>query len=269
MSGWVDIPDVAGAFAGGRLRCRPAPFILVVSSSPTPVRTEREHTQEARGHALIVTRHTPSVEVLAIMLAKIEHETLPRAVSRAVHRAEARILESPGWVSEEIKRIAAEQAATLPTEVPTRDLFRCVPASTVQRHMASDEWRRTSPDAYRRAATASGDPASFVRSTIPSGTVVFPADRSWLIDAAGVVDLSSDELQDRLEMRPDRRPPFLVFHLTPERMVAAGVRIRRPNALDAAASQQPQWTPAGLAIGTEYVDLDVRIEAVEEILWKP
>ncbi len=70
-------------------------------------------------------------------------------------------------------------------------------------------------------------------------------------------------------MRPDRRPPFVLFRLTPERMAAAGMRIRRPNALDAAASQQPQWNPAGLAIGAEYVDLDVPIEAVEEILWKP
>ncbi|MCA1703013.1 MAG: hypothetical protein LC808_06960 [Actinobacteria bacterium] len=203
------------------------------------------------------------------MFVKILHESLPPAMSRAVHRAEARLLESPGWVLEEIKRIAAEHAAALPTVVPMHDLFRCVPASTVQRHMASDEWRSVSPDAYRRAATVSGDPASFVRSTIPPGSVVFPADRSWLIDAASVVDLSSEELRERLEMGPDRRPPFVVFHLTPERMAAAGVRIRRPNALDAAASQQPQWNPAGLALGAEYVDLDVRIEAVEEMLWKP
>lgn len=203
------------------------------------------------------------------MLAKIEHEALPEAAKRAVHRAEARITESPGWVLEEIKRIAAELAATLPTEAPSNDLFRCVPASTVQRHMANDEWRSTSPEAYLRAATASGEPGAFIRSTIPAGKVIFPADRSWLIDAPIVVDLESDELRDRLEMRPDRRPPFVVFCLTSGRMAAAGVRTRRPNALDAAASQQPQWNPAGLAVGTEYVDLDVPIEAVEEILWKP
>jgi hypothetical protein len=209
------------------------------------------------------------VEDLATMLAKIQHEPLPEATKRAVRHAEARISESPGWVLEEIRRITGKHAATLPTEIPFHDLFRCVPASTVQRHMASDEWRSTSADAYIQAATSSGEPGAFVRSTIPPGKVIFPAERSWLIEAPMLVDLESDELRERLEMRPDRRPPFVLFHLTPQRMAAVGVRIRRPNALDAAASQQPQWNPAGLAVGAEYVDLDVPIEAVEEILWKP
>ena len=46
------------------------------------------------------------------------------------------------------------------------------------------------------------EPGGFIRSTIPAGKVIFPADRSWLIDAPIVVDLESDELHDRLEMRP-------------------------------------------------------------------
>lgn len=99
--------------------------------------------------------------------------------------------------------------------------------------------------------------------------MVFPAKQSWLIDAPVLVSLASEELWERLEMRPDRRPPFVLFRLTPKRMAAAGVRVRRPNALDAAASQQPQWNPTELSVGAEYVDLDVKIEAVEEILWKP
>lgn len=203
------------------------------------------------------------------MFAKIDHEPLPEVTRRAVQRAETKISESPGWALEEIKRIAAERAAALPKAVPTKDLFRCVPASTVQRHMAGDEWRSINPDAYLQAAGDSGDPASFIRSTIPDNKVIFPADRSWLIDAPSLVGLATDELRDRLELRPDSRPPFVIFRLTPGRMKVAGVRVRKPSALDAAASQQPQWTPTGLAIGAEYVDLDVPIEAVEEILWKP
>lgn len=99
------------------------------------------------------------------MLAKIMREPLPDATKTALRLAEARMTESPGWVLEEVQRIAAQLAATLPTGTPSTDLFRCVPTSTVQRHMASDEWRSVSPDAYLQAATASADPGRFVRST--------------------------------------------------------------------------------------------------------
>ena len=54
--------------------------------------------------------------------------------------------------------------------------------------------------------------------------------------------------------------------MTPQRMTSEGVEVRLPNALDAAAGQQPQWNPHGLAIGTEYVDRTIRVEAVEEAL---
>jgi hypothetical protein len=61
----------------------------------------------------------------------------------------------------------------------------------------------------------------------------------------------------------------MVFRLSVARMVRCGVLVRAPTALDAAAGPQPQWNPAGLAIGREYLDGPVPIEAVEEAKWLP
>jgi len=222
-----------------------------------------------RNEQSALSAELPSVKDVATLVALIDHESLPESLRRRVRVAASRISESPGWVLEELAAIAADYSAALNYFRPDRDLYRCVPVPTVQRHMASDEWALISPLAYIQRAMSWDDPGQFVRTTIPAGTVVFPSARSWLIDAPSLPRLTSEELVAHLELRPDRRPPFALFWLTPAGMAREAVHIRLPNALDAAASQQPQWSPAGLTVGTEYVDRDVTIEAIEEILWKP
>lgn len=175
----------------------------------------------------------------------------------------------PVRVRERLHRLAAEFSLTAVYTNPTTDLFRCMPAETVHRHLTAPQWQRIDKRTYLRSAATAPQPESFIAATIPAGKTLFTPERSWLIDAPIVLTLNTADLARTLELLPDRRPPFIIFRLTPARMGMTGVRIRPPNALDAAAGGHPQWSPNGLSVGTEYVDRRVPIEAVEEIVWKP
>lgn len=213
----------------------------------------------------------PSAAAMLVVgiIAKIEGSDVPEEVRQEVRHVATLADRNPAWAADRLRRIASPYLSTLPYRKASHDLYRCVPVQTVHRHMTDAAWQAISPLAYRRRAEAAADPAAFVRSTIPPRKVIFPSLNSWLIDASSVRTMNASELHDRLELGADRQPPFVLFHLTVQLMAANGVEIREPTVLDAAAGGQFRWSPAGLSIGAEYVDRDVPIEAVEEVLWKP
>lgn len=203
------------------------------------------------------------------MVEKIIDSPLPTKYRNEARRLRGMLPDEPARVEKHLEALAVEFASAAAYEIPTTDLFRCSPASTVHRHMTSPEWREIDTRSFLREAEASGDAAAFIRARIDPGTIIFPPGRSWLIDAPSVWDMDSRELKIGLELLDTQNPPYVLFRLTPDRMKAAGVGVRLPTALDAAAGGQPQWNPAGLRIGAEYLDKAVPIEAVEELAWKP
>lgn len=165
--------------------------------------------------------------------------------------------------------MAREFASTSRYQAPESDLFKVVTLGNVHRYMVGEDWRAADFRAFLAAVLAEDEPARFVRSLIEPGRVVFPPEHSWMIAAPEVLRLSSRGLKSQLELRSDQDPPYVIFHLSLPRLLATGVMVRRPNALDAAAAAQPQWNPAGLQLGQEYLDREVPIEAVEDLIWKP
>jgi hypothetical protein len=212
----------------------------------------------------------PSVEDLRQMISKIEHAAdLPPSVRSQASALQSEIEATPALVAERLAELWQGYYESSSYADPEGDLLRCVSIGAVQRHMTDDRWRPLDPLTFERMVIDSGDPAAFLRSTIPPGQEIFPPKRSWLIDADGLATMSGNQIHEALELGPNNLPPYVIFRLSASRMIQAGVQVRVPTALDAAAGQQPQWTPAGLAIGQEYVDRSVPIEAVEEVIWRP
>lgn len=202
------------------------------------------------------------------MLDKIEHDaSLPAAARQTAVALRPLALGSPAFVQHEIGKLWRTISGSLACNAPATDLYRCVTANAVQKHMARDPWPAAAEGLFALAVDPA-DPSGWIRAQIEPGTTIFPALRSWLL-AADIGALDAAALHTQLELRPDVHPPFVLFRLSLALMAAGAVAVRLPNALDAAAGGQPQWNPAGLAIGPEYVDRDVPIEAVEEILWRP
>lgn len=212
----------------------------------------------------------PNQDEMHRLIDLVESDTqLPQKVRHEASQLRLRVDGEGAYVLQRLFDIWKQYAGSLAYSTPDVALYRCVPARTVQKYMIAGLWEQADERAFVRAAEASGDPGAWVLSQIPPATVVFLPHRSWLLDSPTIENLSSTELHTRLELRPDVRPPYVLFRLTPQRMHAEGVGVRLPNALDAAAGQQPQWDPHGLSIGTEYVDRTIRVEAVEEAMWRP
>lgn len=211
-----------------------------------------------------------SAAEIAVMVEKVAlSRDLPSRFTVDARRLRSLLPDGAIRVQERLRQLAEEFADEAVYEAASTDLFKCVPVLTVHRWMTAPAWEQVDPRMYVLEAESSGDPAGFVRSTIPVGKVIFPRRHSWLIDSPAVLTLDSRQLGVALELLDEQQPPFVIFRLAAEGMRAFGVEIRRPNALDAAAAGQPQWNPEGLAIGQEYLDKDVPIEAVEELVWKP
>lgn len=208
-------------------------------------------------------------EETATAIEKVLASTLlSDAVRREARQLRARLPAESAAVQRRLCEMAIEADDDGSYAPPTTDLLRVMPATTVLAK-AVHESERLDPRAFLAAAEASGDPAGYFRARIRPGAVVFVRGHSWMVDAPGLLSLDSRELTRALELHDNQRPPFIVFRLTVARMRAAGVLVRPSNALDAAAAGQPQWNPEGLRLGREYLDRDVPIEAVEDLVWKP
>ncbi len=212
----------------------------------------------------------PSLDDLMRILDKVDADaSIPRDIRNEAVLLRPLAAPDPAYVLDRLYALWQRHSASLSYQQAAMSLFRCVALRVVQKYMATDPWPSTDERAFASAVRSQPRPGQWLQRQIAPATEIFPPHRSWLLANDEVRRLDSGELQRRLELRPDVRPPYVVFCLSSARMTAAGVAIRLPNALDAAAGVQPQWSPAGLAIGVEYVDRIVRIEAVEEILWKP
>lgn len=226
----------------------PAPFALNWMSVPT----------------------VPSMDDLMRILDKVDADaSLPRDIRDEAVLLRPLAAPDPAYVLDRLYALWERHSASLKFEPATVSLYRCVALRVVQKYMATDPWPSADERTFAAAARSQSRPGRWLHGQIAPATEIFPPHRSWLLANDDVRRLDSDELHRRLELRPDVRPPYVLFCLSPARMIATGVALRVPNALDAAAGMQPQWSPGGLAIGVEYVDRTVRIEAVEEVLWKP
>lgn len=209
---------------------------------------------------------------MAVVVQKVVDSPLPPKVRHEARALLARLPADFLWVGQRVDEMAETFATDTGYEDPTSDLFKFVPVATVHRFMVEAAWRAVDVRAFVARAEDSADPAIFILGAIPARAVIFPRRNSWLVEPRDMTDfpaLPSQKMRRRLEIDDSYEPPYVLFRLSMARMKAAGVQLRQPNALDAASARQPQWNPAGLAVGREYLDKAVPIEAVEEVVWKP
>ncbi len=206
---------------------------------------------------------------LYLMLDKIIQSSLPDAIRQRARELAIDAPDAPEAVTDQLREMAAQYSSTLVHTAPTTELYRLVELDVFRRHIADSSFARVDAGLFRRRVESEREPAAFLASIVPPNRVIAPALRSWLVDNPRVAGMTTRELHGALELSPDQRPPFVLFRCTAARMTSSGVEIRQPNALDAAAGGRTQWDPSGLKDGVEYIDRDVAIAAVEDILWKP
>jgi hypothetical protein len=210
------------------------------------------------------------VAVLHVVLDRVATSGgLPDAIKHRSRVLDVLADDTPELVRQGLRELANEYAKVLSFEPARTDLFRAITLDTFRRHVAADVWRAIDQVVFRRFVEAQVDPAGFLRSQVPPNRVVASAVNSWLIDCPALPSMAGAQIHLGLELLPEQVPPYVVFRFTPVRMAASGVEVRAPNALDAAAGLRPQWQPSGLSMGREWIDHDLPIEAVEEVLWIP
>lgn len=178
--------------------------------------------------------------------------------------------DSPALVLEQLTSIARAEIARMSTEPPDTILYRATSLETFQCYCVQQEWRPPGVgfEEFRRYVAVQNDPGGFLLSTVDARSTVFPAAHSWLVASQTLAELSGAGLVVALQL-DKQAPPFALCVLSPERMNAAGVRVRRPTAMDAILGRHTVWTAEGVPGGQEYVDLDVPGEAIEAVLWRP
>lgn len=111
---------------------------------------------------------------LAVMVEKVvASPTLPGRYRDKARRLLGFPPDQSIRVESELDRLADEYARNADYKSPTTDLYRVVPVGAVQRHMAEPSLRAIDVRTYLAEAEASGDPAVWVRRTIPAGVIVF------------------------------------------------------------------------------------------------
>ena len=178
--------------------------------------------------------------------------------------------DSPALVLEQLTSIAKAEIAWMSTEPPDSILYRATSLETFQRYCAKEEWRPPGVgfEEFRRHVEVHIDPGAFLLSTVDASSTVFPAAHSWLVASDTLAQLSGAGLVAALQL-DKQAPPFALCVLSPARMNATGVRVRRPTAMDAILGRHTVWNVEGVPGGQEFVDLDVPGAAIEAVLWRP
>lgn len=203
------------------------------------------------------------------LLKLADHATTPESIRRRLPELHAAAVTSPPRAKEKFIALARDELPLLPTEAPTAALYRVQTLETYLRHCARPEFRDLDPETIHRQLEQVSDPDVFLTDALDRDKIVFPWDHSWLVQAGPhIIQQSGAQLIRSLELG-HQRPPLVLCVLSLERLVAAGVRIRKPTAADAALGEHQYWSGQDVPAGDEFVDLDVHGEAVEECLWRP
>lgn len=212
---------------------------------------------------------TSEVDEVLELLAIADSPALTAAARLKVRSLAAAAHDSPAWVLERLIEIARAETERLQTTEPDSCLYRAVALDTFHRHCVAPEWRPelVGPEEFRRAVESHSMPEEFLRSVL-SADVVFPASHSWLIQSDTVLPMSGAELVHALQL-DKQAPPFVLCVMPVDRMIASGVRVRRPSPADAVLGRHTIWSPDGVPAGQEYVDLDIPGTAISETKWRP
>lgn len=211
----------------------------------------------------------PGLDRMLRLLELADHVSTPEEIRRALPGLRVQATTGSAvraW--ESFEALAEPALRSLTTVAPTTTLYRVQTWETFLKHCTMEEWAEQDPEVLRRLLQGELNPDARLREMLRRDETIFPREHSWMVQATtDFVERAGAEYPQRLEIRG--RPPFVLCVMPVERLLAAGVEIRRPTGADAALAWQAQWSGSDLPAGPEFLDLDVPGNAVQEVLWRP
>lgn len=203
------------------------------------------------------------------LLDVANHPTTPSAIRRHLPELKALSANSARRAWERFLETAEEPLKDLPTRDPTQTLYRVQTLASFLLHCTTTEYSELDPESVRRQLEATSAPEKILMRMLDRDGTVFDRWHSWMVAADDSIrTLTGWELSRVLEMK-DQNPPFVLCVLSQQPLLHAAVEIREPTGADAAVGGHYYWSGIDLPAGPEYVDLNVRGQAIEEILWRP
>ena len=176
---------------------------------------------------------------------------------------------SPELACKRLEEIARNTAASLPRRPPRQDLAKCTGLEDFYEHYLDSDIRAyfiTAED-YRRRLEASENPRSIVFAELSSRDPLIPSVHSWMAPRSDITSLDARQTRKALAIRG--QPPLVVLLLGLASMLACGITVRTPCAVDAVPKRLREWSPSGLSSGvTELIDSDIPRQAVSEVDWR-
>lgn len=210
-------------------------------------------------------------EYALLMISRVERDTtLPAPVRTAARSLSLLLDDGPPLAVRRLKRIAEQVLPNLPRHPPDRALVRAVELPTYYRYHMDPRFQaffRTVED-YRRFLDNDPAPAERLRQHLRPDPVLVPWRWSWLAPLDGLQGLSGRDISRALET--GHEPPLVLFLFDHPQAALAGLEVREPCSLDSVLGDHEQWRPEGPVSGVgEFLDGDVPLAALTEILWRP
>ena len=211
----------------------------------------------------------PGLDRVLRLLDLADHVSTPKEIRRELPTLRVQATTGSAVRAWEFFELLAGPALrSLVTVTPSTTLYRVQTWETFVKHCTKEEWAEQDPEGLRRLLQGETDPDARLREMLRRDGTIFPRQHSWMVQAApDFVDRAGAEYPQLLEIRG--RPPFVLCVMPVERLLTTGVEVRRPTGADAAFAGQDQWSGSDLPAGSEFLDLDVPGDAVEEVLWRP
>ena len=208
------------------------------------------------------------IATLAEMVAS--DDPLPAHIRQRARELRADALENHELALAHLVELSEETAPLLARDAPQDDLARCVGMEVYWLHHLDRDRRESyvSANEYADFVRDAADPGDQLQQDLSQDPIVFPAPYSWMVPSDQIQGLNG--LATQVALASVQRPPLVVFEMPLALLLASGVTVRHPRAIDAVPRQHVQWQPGGLPSGIpEFVDGDVPLQAVAETEWRP
>jgi hypothetical protein len=211
-----------------------------------------------------------TADTLILISRVVADHNLNREVRREAEGLLPLIDQNPALAETRLEALYNRVVPALLTHPPTEDLCRCVPIRSFFLYHVTDDARSDYRDSidFGQEVAARPDPARFLKTLLRRDAPLFRAAHSWMVGYSGVQHLDGVEIKRALALN-DTHPPYVIFLMTREKLLAAGVGVRPSTALDAVPAGITYWDADGLPTGLdEYVDRDIPYAALERLEWR-
>jgi hypothetical protein len=213
-----------------------------------------------------------STEVVRTLIDRIvADKSLPRRVRQRALGLLELADSDPALAETNLQELYRNGITLLTTQTPDEDLCRCLSMHAFFTRMIDKDRRAEYKDAIDFADVVSrqSNPGLVLKQLLRRDEPLFPHEHTWMAPCKSLSGLTGEDLKRALALKGSE-PPYAVFVMDRQRLLAAGVRVRPATSLDAIPAGVTYWDPDGLPTGIlELVDDDILQAALGRIEWRP